>query len=97
MFAEKRTIAGIEIKINVFFRPYTLVMYPNKKVPSSALIGGSDATQDAISIVMRPDGNGESSDVSKFTLGLAHPAVIPKPMGSILTVCVCACLRSIQQ
>lgn len=62
-------------------------MYPNKKLPSIAPTGGNDAIHDASVIEILPDGSGESTDVSKFTLGLAHPAVIPKPIGSMFTVC----------
>lgn len=64
-------------------------MNPNKKLPNKAPSGTNEATNEASSIVILPVANGELSDVSKLMLGLAQPAVIPNPIGSIFTVCVC--------
>lgn len=77
------------IDIKVFLRPHLVVMNPNKKLLINAPSGTNEATDDTSSIVILPVGNGESSDVNKFILGLAQPAVIPNPIGSIFTVCVC--------
>lgn len=79
------------IKIKVFFRP--LVINPNKKLLINAPSGTNEATDDASSIVILPIANGDWSDVKRFTLGLAQPAVIPNPSGSIFTVRICFCLN----
>lgn len=51
--------------------------------------GTNEATDEACSIVILPVANGESSDVNKFILGLAQPATIPNPSGSMFTVRAC--------
>lgn len=50
--------------------------------------GTNEATDEACSIV-NGVANGESSDVNRFMLGLAHPATIPNPIGSMFTVWMC--------
>lgn len=50
-------------------------MFPNK-LPTHK----SDAIHEASSIVILPDGNGVSSDVSQKTAGLFHPSVVPNAM-----------------
>lgn len=63
--------------ISGIFLPYALVTKPKNKFPITPPTHKSDATQEASSIVIEPDGNGLSSDVSNRIFGELHPAVTP--------------------
>lgn len=65
------------MNIKGIFRPNLAVMNPKNIFPMRPPKQMSEAIQLACSIVIFPDGNGESFDVSKAMLGLAHPHVTP--------------------
>lgn len=71
------TIAGIDVKIMGFFRPNIFAMKPQKMLPIKPPTDKSDAIHEASSIVILPDDNGESSDISKMMLGIIQPPIIP--------------------
>lgn len=73
MTLEVRTIVGIAMKINGNLRPNVEVTNPKMMLPSNPPKQGSEATQDASSIVILPVGNGDSFDVRINVLGDAHP------------------------
>lgn len=73
-------IIGRAMNINGNFRPKLLMMQPKQMIPVKAPIDINDVTHDASSIVIFPDGNGDSSDINKITLGLAQPSKTPNPI-----------------
>lgn len=79
------TIAGIVVKIKGNLRPKAFVINPKKILPMKPPKLKSDATQEASSMVILPDGSGVSSDVSRIILGEGHPTVTPYPIKSRLT------------
>lgn len=59
------------------FRPNALVINPKKIFPIKPPMHNSDATHDASSIVIGPDGNGVSFVINKIVLADGHPQVTP--------------------
>lgn len=68
------------------FLPNLFIAKQKNIFPNAQPSGRAAATSDASSIVSSPDGNGESLDVNKRTLGLVHPSVIPKATVNKLAV-----------
>lgn len=80
------TIVGIAIKNKGIFRPKAFVINPKKKLPNKAPMHKHETTHEAFSIVILPDANGESSEVSKIMEGEHHPIFTPYPINKRLTV-----------
>lgn len=72
--------------ISGFFRPNFLVIKPKNTLPNIDPHGISDVIQEASSIVIFPDGNGVSFEVSSNTLEVAQPAFNPYPIMSKFTI-----------
>lgn len=71
---------------NGHFRPHFCVMYPYEIQPNKLPKANNDANHEASSIVIFPDGNGVSSDVSKTIVGDDQLLPIKTPIANTLTV-----------
>lgn len=71
------TIVGTAIDISGNFRPNFDVIYPKMMLPINPPTHSKLAIHEASSIVIGPDGNGDSSDVRIRILGDDHPDVTP--------------------
>lgn len=80
------TIIGIDKKNNGHFRPSFFVVNPKNMSPIKPPIGNSAANHEASSIVIFPDGNNVSSDVSTGILGVTQPIFTPKRVVRMETV-----------
>lgn len=67
------------------FRPKLSVIYPKKIFPVQAPTYNNDVIKVASSMVIFPDGNGVSEDVSGVIIGLVQPSWTPKPIVNKLT------------
>lgn len=83
------TIIGIDKKNKGHLRPRVLVVNPKNISPMKPPIGRSAANHEASSIVILPDGNNVSSDVSRGMLGVIQPIFTPKRVVKMETVCHC--------
>lgn len=66
-------------------RPKLSVIYPKKIFPVHAPTYNKDVIKVASSMVIDPDGNGVSVDVSGVIIGLVQPSWTPKPIVNKLT------------
>lgn len=80
------TINGNAISINGNRRPNLFMIYPKIIFPNKDPTHCNDATQDASSMEIIPDGNGVSSDNNRISDGLLHPSNTPNPMVAKFTV-----------
>lgn len=71
------TIVGIVMTTNGILRPKWLVMMPKRIFPIKPPTLVKLATHDPSSIVIAPDGSGDSSDFRVKSAELVHPAVTP--------------------
>lgn len=67
------------------FLPKVFVIKPKSTLPINPPNEFIDATHEACSIVIMPDGKGVSSDKSLGKFGDGHPHAIPYSNGRILT------------
>lgn len=73
-------------KIKYIFRPSFFETYPQMIFPNAPPIDSKEAIHEASSIVIFPDGNGESSERSGIRLGPVHPDINPNPTGNRYTI-----------
>lgn len=64
---------GTDRKIIGHFRPNRFIINPQSILPVMQLNAGNAANHEASSILILPDGRGDSSDVNTNIAGLDHP------------------------